>query len=199
MYLSCDDAIRSLRPAFVDGEKVLIVGGAGHKMGDVLASKERWDELGSWTDAHFGLSTVTHRWATHDLDPTDRTPFIGALSARSQRRWVATGFGKWGMTNGYVAAHIISTAIGGGVVPWASTFDSTRVASTLNREFVAAGFNAAQGLVVDRITRRGSPRCTHQGCVLRRDEALDTWDCPCHGSRFEMDGSVIQGPAKRSL
>ena len=145
------------------------------------------------------MSEVTHRWATHDLIPSDHVPFIGNLGPRAQRRWVATGFAKWGMTNGYVAAKMISERIGGGSVPWASTFDSTRVASTVTRDLLSIGVTATRALVVDRVMRRAAPRCTHQGCVLREDRALGTWDCPCHGSRFDEDGNVIQGPANRRL
>jgi glycine/D-amino acid oxidase-like deaminating enzyme len=199
MYLSCDSDPRSLRPALVDGELFAIVGGAGHHMGDDAAAPGRWEMLAAWTQEHFGPSEVTHRWATHDLIPSDHVPFIGNLGPRAQRRWVATGFAKWGMTNGYVAAKIISERIGGGSVPWASTFDSTRVASTLTRDLLSIGVTATRALVVDRVTRREAPRCTHQGCVLREDRALGTWDCPCHGSRFDKDGSVIQGPANRPL
>ena len=82
---------------------------------------------------------VTHRWTTHELVSTDHVPFIGRLRADSYRLWVATGFAKWGMTNGYVAARIISEAIGGSTVPRASAFDSTRVASTLNRKLASIG------------------------------------------------------------
>jgi len=199
MYLSCDADTRSLRPALVDGDTFAVVGGAGHHMGDDVAAPERWDVLAAWTEKHFGAAEVTHRWATHDLVPSDHVPFIGTLGPRARRRWVATGFAKWGMTNGYVAANIISTSIGGGSVPWASTFDSTRIASTLTRELVSAGVTTTRALLVDRVVRREAPRCTHQGCVLREDRALGTWDCPCHGSRFDAAGNVIQGPASRPL
>ena len=44
-----------------------------------------------------------------------------------------------------------------------------------------------------------SLRCTHMGCLVRFNAAERSWDCPCHGSRFGVDGSVLEGPAVRPL
>ncbi len=44
-----------------------------------------------------------------------------------------------------------------------------------------------------------SLRCTHLGCLLRFNAAETSWDCPCHGSRFDVDGSVLEGPAVHAL
>ncbi len=44
-----------------------------------------------------------------------------------------------------------------------------------------------------------SPNCGHMGCVVSWNTAERTWDCPCHGSRYDRDGTVIHGPAKESL
>ena len=44
-----------------------------------------------------------------------------------------------------------------------------------------------------------SARCTHLGCLVRFNAAETSWDCPCHGSRFDIDGTVLEGPAVASL
>jgi glycine/D-amino acid oxidase-like deaminating enzyme/nitrite reductase/ring-hydroxylating ferredoxin subunit len=51
----------------------------------------------------------------------------------------------------------------------------------------------------DGTTHAVSLRCTHMGCLVRFNAAERSWDCPCHGSRFAVDGSVLEGPAVRPL
>lgn len=44
-----------------------------------------------------------------------------------------------------------------------------------------------------------SPVCPHMKCLVKWNRAEKTWDCPCHGSRFNIEGHVINGPANSDL
>ena len=57
-----------------------------------------------------------------------------------------------------------------------------------------AGYRDASGQVMML-----SKKCTHLGCSVQWNPTLTTWDCPCHGSRFEATGKVVNGPAQRDL
>ena len=57
-----------------------------------------------------------------------------------------------------------------------------------------AGYRHASGQVTVL-----SRKCTHLGCSVQWNATLESWDCPCHGSRFDAEGRVVNGPAQRDL
>jgi len=44
-----------------------------------------------------------------------------------------------------------------------------------------------------------NPTCTHRGCTVEFDKAAKQFACPCHGAKYSLDGSVVEGPAERAL
>jgi glycine/D-amino acid oxidase-like deaminating enzyme len=196
MYISVESPTRSVRST-IDGWTVL--GGEGHKVGHDPDTRQRYEALEAWARQHFAIQDVGYRWSAQDYESVDGLPYIGRILPTSHRIWVATGFRKWGMTNGTVAGMILRDLIGGRENPWAAVFDATRLAPgksvrTLIRENVDVG----KRLVADRVTKKG-PTCTHLGCRLDFNTAERSWDCPCHGSRFDAQGHLLQGPATDDL
>lgn len=126
MYLTKDEPSRSVRPALMGGDDHLIVGGEEHKTGQDEGSERHYATLETWARERFQVRDVTYRWSAQDYMPADGVPYIGHLVAGKDRIWVATGFKKWGMSNGTVAAMLISDGIAGRESPWRTVFDSER-------------------------------------------------------------------------
>jgi glycine/D-amino acid oxidase-like deaminating enzyme/nitrite reductase/ring-hydroxylating ferredoxin subunit len=57
-----------------------------------------------------------------------------------------------------------------------------------------AAYRDKAGVIYQR-----DPHCTHMGCLLHWNTADQTWDCPCHGSRFKSSGTLLQGPAVEDM
>ena len=232
MYISVDEPMRSIRSA---ADRWIIVGGEGHKVGQDPDTTRRYQALESWSGERFAPARVGHRWSAQDYVSADHLPFIGRLSPGSERVYVGTGYGKWGMTNGTVAAIILADLIQGRDNEWAATFDSTRFALRQSAVgLVRENIDVAKRFAGDRLATRNapdvtelqpgqgdiaeidgtrvaafrdddghlhavSPICTHFGCQVTFNPAERSWDCPCHGSRFDIDGQVLQGPAVEDL
>jgi glycine/D-amino acid oxidase-like deaminating enzyme/nitrite reductase/ring-hydroxylating ferredoxin subunit len=235
MFLSAESPARSLR-TYSDGKKRwVIVSGESHKVGQDPDPDEHYEALEQWAKQNLpGVGEPEFRWSAQDYVSVDGIPYIGRLTSEHRRTFVATGFRKWGMTNGTVAAYIVTDSIMGRENSWAEAFDSTRVKPRRGvKDFVKENANVAKHLVLDKALasettleslgagdaafvdlegetaaayrdERGelhvvSPDCTHMGCRLSWNKAECSWDCPCHGSRFDPDGRVIQGPANQDL
>ena len=234
MFISVDSPTRSIRSAPVGaGSRALIVGGESGSPGEDAG--KRYGALESFLREHFGVD-AEQRWSAHDFVPVDGLPFIGPLSRADDRVLVATGFAKWGLTKGVLAAGLVADAILGKRSGAAALFDSRRRigrhgASRLARE----NASVARRFVADRLKRPAgrarieelapgegavvrlgarqyavhrdesgrlhllSARCPHLGCIVGWSGADRTWECPCHGSRFAADGTLVEGPATADL
>ena len=194
MYLSTESPAHSIR---AHGDW-LLVGGESHKTGQADAG-ERYDRLAAWARERFGLEPEL-RWATQDHMPVDGVPYVGRHDPLSGDVWVATGFRKWGLAMGTAAGELLAAQIGGREHPWTRLFDPNRLRPRASApDFVKENANVAYHFAADRVAKRGNPRCTHLGCLLDWNAPEETWDCPCHGSRFSARGEVIEGPAVRPL
>lgn len=167
----------------------LLLGGGGHRTGH---PGDGWQVLEDFTRQHWPQARVVSRWATQDCMTLDGVPYIGRYSPRTPDLYVATGYNKWGMTSSMVAATLLTHLIVGQDSPYTRLFAPDRPLSL--SPLLANSGAAAVGLLTPTI-----PRCPHMGCALRRNGVEGSWDCPCHGSRFAADGTLLNGPATDGL
>ncbi|MBQ8717137.1 MAG: FAD-dependent oxidoreductase [Clostridia bacterium] len=185
MYADGEGEGVSIR-AFAD---CLLFGGAGHRTG---VKGGGYKELADLAGEYYPGGRVAYRFAAQDCMSLDRIPYIGRYTKHSDHLYVATGFGKWGMTSAMVAAMLLRDQILERSNPYAEIFDPSRP--------MAKGALARNaGSVLMHYIRPTAPRCPHLGCALRWNEQERSWDCPCHGSRFSETGKLIDDPAEKDL
>ncbi|MBR5127237.1 MAG: FAD-dependent oxidoreductase, partial [Roseburia sp.] len=118
-------------------------------------------------------------------------------SAFTPHLYVATGFQKWGMTTSMVAAQVISDKICGKSNVYEDLFSPQRF-------FVRAGgkaFCKDVGISVGNLAKGvfSKKRCSHMGCALSWNSDTQSWDCPCHGSRYDKEGKLLDNPAMKDI
>lgn len=145
MMISTDSPTRSLRYAPVDGSELLLVGGAGHTVGREKHPIDALAELESWAVRHYPGATRTHLWSAQDYAPIGELPYVGPILPQNDTIYVATGFNKWGMTNGAAAALALSGRLLGERPPWDRAFASWRTGE-LRGLPAAAAANLAVGV-----------------------------------------------------
>lgn len=185
MYLNCEENGLSLRSA----GNWLLLGGGGHRTGK---SGSGWTFPEAAAKAYWPDKKIVSRWATQDCMTLDGLPYIGCYSAAVPNLYVATGFQKWGMTTSMAATAVLTDLLLGKQNPCADLFSPNR--SMLSKQLFVNGMDAAYNLI--RPTR---PRCPHLGCALRWNAMEHSWDCPCHGSRFDKEGKILNNPATDNL
>lgn len=187
-YYCCDGDPVSFRGA---GDTLLIAG-ASRKCGDQNDFGSLYSLIEKVCQIYPECMVVA-RWANQDVMSYAHLPVIGPIGHLDSNVMIATAFNRWGMTTSVAAAGILADMLTLGT----KEPEIVSPARHINRR-TAAGFVRQMGeIATEFATDLTSPRCSHMGCPLHFNAADGTWDCPCHGSRFDTDGNVLHGPAKK--
>jgi len=218
----------------IDGDEVLIVGGADHKTGQDEHPGHRYDELERWTRERFPLAReLAWRWSGEVLEPSDGLAFLGRNPMDDDNVYLITGDSGNGMTHCTIGAMLVTDLVMERPNPWSALYDPARKPVHGLGKFASAQADVAahygewlsggevdsvqaiapgEGAVLREGLRRVavyrdpegalhalSARCTHLGCGVHWNGAEQSWDCPCHASRFDVEGNVLHGPAPTPL
>ncbi len=175
--------------SFRSYQDTLLIGAGNHRTGK---NNPAWRPIDEFTKTHYPKATLEYRWSTQDCMSLDNIAYIGRYSKNIQNLYVATGFNKWGMTSSMLSAMILTDMILGVENEFENIFTPQR--SILKPQLAINAFESACNLIMP--TKK---RCPHLGCALKWNKNEHTWDCPCHGSRFEKNGKLIDNPATKDL
>ena len=153
--------------------------------------------LRSQIEENFPKAKIIASWHGQDVYSADGLPFAGPYSRRTPNHFVVAGFSQWGITNSMAAAQTVTSRILGDIMPESEIFDPARTMKYSMRGIVATFIKTAV-VHLNGLSNKQAPKCTHMGCRLRYVPSTNSWDCPCHGSRFDSIGRVKNGPAVRS-
>ena len=159
-------------------------------------------------------------WSNIDIMTNDGLPYIGEIQ---DKMLIGTGYNTWGLANGFMAGKILTDIIMGKKNQYEELFSPKRINLSQMSGSVMDGMKSIQGyikgyleknenIVYDKyenkdimIYKDGKQEhkvyqdCPHLGCKLLFNEVEQTWDCPCHGSRFNIDGKCISGPSNQDI
>ncbi len=169
--------------------KLLLLGGGGHRTGKQGGG---WQALEAFAAKHYPNAKQIAHWATQDCMTLDGIPYIGRYSARTPGLYTATGFNKWGMTTSMVAATVLCDLVQGRGNPYAPVFSPSR--TMLRPQLAVNALESVKNLLTPTV-----PRCPHLGCALKWNQQERSWDCPCHGSRCDEAGKLLDNPAAGNL
>lgn len=166
-------------------------------------------------------------WSNKDIITNDYMPFIGRIYKKSDTLLIACGFNTWGMTNGTLSGKILANIILKKKNKYESLFSPNRrinlskfirfpidVSSSVksiikstknnvnNKQVIYKNIDGDDvAIYVDNegIEHLVYDRCPHMKCGIIFNEIEQTWDCLCHGSRFDIDGKCIEGPSNYDI
>ena len=152
MYISLEVPIHSLRSQRSGQGMLTLVGGAAHKSGQCEDTRQNYRSLIDFATKHFTVEDIPFHWSAQDCMTLDGIPYAGHFTSDTPNLYVATGFGKWGMTNATASAMLIRDLITRGRSEWEDVYDPSRfdLASSI-KNMVVENANVAVNLVKGKL------------------------------------------------
>jgi len=153
MFISAEEPTRSLRSQNTGKGELILVGGENHKTGDGENLNQLYQNLLDFAHQTFEVIDIPYRWSTQDCMTIDGVPYTGNITPRNPDIYVATGYGKWGMTNSTASAMIISDLITKGDNPWAPVYNPSRFKLGSVKNFMVQNLDVAKEYVTGKLER----------------------------------------------
>ena len=137
-----------------------------------------------------------YSWMNQDMITNDYLPIIGYSRNNDKNLMIACGYNAWGMTNGVIASLILADLINEKENIYYNLFRPDRISTIGIINSLIDGLSYSKAYIQ---TIFNTHKCPHMKCGLVFNNEEKTWDCPCHGSRFDINGKLITGPSKENI
>ncbi len=209
MYLSVDEPTRSLRTAETSAGEFFLVGGNGHPVGRSSHTECAFADLEHWTSQYFPTASFTHAWSAQDYRPISGVPYVGTLGWSDERVATATGYDKWGMTNGVAAALRLAGELTGAPQVWAealkglhpraaSLVDGVELGAEVGARMGGGWVGAAVHAMPDDAPEEGQGVVGRMGSSLAARSTVDGRTCTVSAVCTHMGGVLTWNGAERS-
>jgi len=221
--INVDKEVLSIR-YHKDKKNYLLIAGESNSLDKNKNDIEKKDNI-IWNMKSNFSPNIKYCWSNHDIMTSDHIPLIGKID---ENLYLATGYNTWGMTNGIIAGKIISDIILNRENQYIELFNPMRDFKNIpklvnynlenslsfiktklckNKDFYRKDVKIVKengiyyGIYIDENKKEHKVlnTCPHMKCNLSFNYQTKTWDCPCHGSSFDIDGNVIYGPSTYNI
>ena len=151
-----------------------------------------YSNLIKYARRNYPKGKLMYKWANQDCMTLDVIPYIGPYSNISNNMYLATGFNLWGMTSSMVASQVLIDVIENKETEYTKLFNP-------NRNIIKKQLFINMGRYIKHLLKYSPKRCTHLGSALTWNEEDRTWECPCHGSKYNEKGEIIHNPTTQNL
>ena len=153
MYIAAEEGGHSFRSQTSEQGELVFVGGENHKSGQGEDTIKHYQALMDYAERTFTVEDIPYRWSTQDCMTMDGLPFAGQFTSNTPNLYIATGFGKWGMTNSMVSSMILRDLIVDGKSPWQEVYSPERgTIGASAKNFVLENLNVADQLIGGKLS-----------------------------------------------
>lgn len=153
MYINAEEPTRSLRAQSYENHELILVGGNSHKTGQCKDTLKQYEDLIDFANSTFTVEDIPFHWSTQDCMTLDGLPYVGHFTSDTPNLYIATGFGKWGMTNSIASSILLRDLIVKGESPWQDVYNPSRkniIGSAKN--FMTGNLSVAKNLIDGKLS-----------------------------------------------
>lgn len=141
-------------------------------------------------------NNISYIWSNIDIITNDYMPYIGYIK---KNLIISTGFNTWGMSNSILSGKIVKDLLENKYNEYIKLFNPKR--NLFNTNTLKNIYLNLKGYINGMTYNKNinKKKCPHAKGILIYNEIENTYDCPCHGSRFNCNGKCFNGPSNEDI